>query len=46
MIPVDALDKIGSVTIYYDGFITGLSFFDKDGLPLWRIGQTTDPWLK
>ena len=46
LIPADALNKIRSVTIHYDGWIVGFSFFDKDGLSLWRIGKTTDPWLK
>ncbi len=41
MIPADALKIIRSVRIHYNSaYIVGFSFFDKDGLHLWRIGQT------
>jgi hypothetical protein len=40
MIPTDALNKIRSVTIYYywNEYISGFRFFDKDGALLWEIG--------
>ena len=42
MIPADALHKIRSVNIHHDNrWITGFSFFDKDGALLWEIGYTT-----
>ncbi len=40
MIPLDALNKIRSVTIYYyyaDEHIFGFCFFDKDGALLYKI---------
>ncbi len=40
MIPKDALNKIRSVTIHYNHFIHGYSFFDKDGALIYRIGDT------
>ncbi len=40
MIQKDALNKIRSVTIHYDGYIKGFSFFDKDGAILYKIGYT------
>ena len=44
MIPADALDKIRSVTIHYDPeYISGFSFFDKDGALLYKIGHTGYP---
>ncbi len=48
MVPTYALNKIRSVTIYYwpDIHITGFCFFDKDGVLLWKIGNTTDFELK
>ncbi len=49
MIPVDAIKKIRRFDIHYDdhhGYITGFSFFDKDGALLWKIGYTIYSWLK
>ena len=41
MIPADALNKIRSVTIYYNTHhIMGFSFFDKDRKLLWETGDT------
>ncbi len=41
MMPAGAINKIGRVTVYEDGFaISGFSFFDKDGAPLWKHGDT------
>ncbi len=40
MIPADALNKIRSVTIHYEYYIMGFSFFDKDGALLWKHGKT------
>ena len=41
MIPKDAIKKIGRVDIHYDDhYISGFSFFDKDGALLWEIGNT------
>ncbi len=41
MIPKGSHKKIRSVQIYnYDDAITGFSFFDKDKLPIWKIGST------
>ncbi len=44
MIPTDALSKLRSVTIHYNNYIRGFSFFDKDGEELWKIGETTNSW--
>ncbi len=38
MIPVNALNKIRRVAIYYEECIYGFSFFDKDGALLWEVG--------
>ncbi len=47
MIPADANKRIRSVTIHhYDGYICGFQFFDKDGALLWKIGFTTESYLK
>ncbi len=35
------MNKIRLVTIHYDDFILGFSFFDKDGALLWEIGDTS-----
>ena len=44
MIPADAIPKIRFVTIhYYNSYIAGFSFFDKDGALLWEHGST-DSW--
>ncbi len=40
MIPVDVLNKIRSLTIYYNYIIQGFKFFDKDGALLWKFGNT------
>ncbi len=41
MIPNAALNKIRSVNIYYRiKYISGFSFFDKDGALLWEVGET------
>ncbi len=42
MIPKGALKKIRRVTIHYwaNDYIDGVSFFDKDGALLWKIGYT------
>ncbi len=49
MMPADAHNKIRSVTIhfhYYNDWIRGFSFFDKDGALLWKIGRTQDGYAK
>ena len=46
MIPADSVNKIRSVTIHNRNFITGFSFFDKDGALLWKIGWTKKSGLK
>ena len=38
MIPASALNKIRSVNIHYNNFITGFSFFDNDRKGLFKIG--------
>ncbi len=38
-IPADALNKIRSVNIHYNVWITGFCFFDKDGALLREIGN-------
>jgi len=45
MIPTGAINKIRSVTIFHAlWWITGFSFFDKNGALLWEIGVTNYPW--
>lgn len=44
MLPEDTLNRIRSVTIYYDVKIFGFSFFDKDGTVLWTVGETDSDW--
>ncbi len=47
MIPADALNKIRSVTIYYQNDrIWNFKFFDKDGALLWKIGSIDDGFYK
>ena len=46
MIPDDVINEIRSVNIYCCDYITGFSFFDKDGLWLWEIGWITESWFK
>ena len=44
MIPEGAPNKIRSVTIYHAYEIIGFSFFDKDELPIFKIGKTDACW--
>ncbi len=44
MIPEGVASKIRSVTIYYAYEIIGFSFFDKDGLTIFKIGKTDACW--
>ncbi len=44
MMPEGVPNKIRSVTIYYAYKIIGFSFFDKDGLTIFKIGKTDACW--
>jgi hypothetical protein len=47
MLPADALNKIGRVTIHCGGdHINGFSFFYKSGALLWKIGDTNSGFKK
>ncbi len=40
MMPQELPSRIRRVTIHYRGFIRGFSFFDKDGVIIWKHGDT------
>ncbi len=41
MVPADALNQIRSVKIFHNSYhIVCFSFLDKNGAPLWKIGET------
>jgi hypothetical protein len=46
MMPARCHNRIRLVRIHYGDCIRGFSFFDKEGALLWKIGETTDSYLK
>jgi hypothetical protein len=44
MIPKGTHNRIRSVNIHHNWWITGFSFLDKDGALIWEIGDTDAFW--
>jgi hypothetical protein len=46
MLPEGAWNRIRSVDIHHYTSVSGFSFFDKDRKCIWKIGETTTPYLE